>query len=55
MASDPLSGYPGHLTGAQEEALVEFKLLCATHGLYTLEFIDEKGVKKASHEDALLL
>ena len=48
-------GYPqghlGHLNEQEEAALKNFKVLCATKGLYT----PAKGDQPSSHEDATLL
>ena len=48
-------GYPighlGHLTGAQEKSLVEFKELCASKGLYK----PASSERPSSHDDATML
>lgn len=45
------TGHLGHLTEAQEEALVAFKKLCIEKGLFT----PADDINAASHDDTTLL
>ena len=46
-----LQGHLGHLTLAEEKALVEFKKLSATQGYYQ----PETNTTRASHDDGTLV